>query len=87
MRGGGGAAGWKYVWKGARRQAGEPLVIVAPEVREHLLEDTAVRQRQRKLLATQHTGHPRVLHCELVRLAEKLVDAVRLGVPGHVRQA
>jgi hypothetical protein len=62
MRGGGGAARWKYVlieWFALACE--QTLVIVAPEVSEHLLKDTAVRQRQRKLVVTQHTGHPRVL--------------------------
>jgi hypothetical protein len=32
------------------------LVLVAPAVRKHLLEDTAVRQRQHELVATKHAG-------------------------------
>jgi hypothetical protein len=64
----------------------QPLVLVAPEVRKHLLEDMAVRQRQRELVVTQHAGHPRIIHSKLARLADKLVDAVRLGVPGRVQQ-
>jgi hypothetical protein len=50
-----GAAGWKYGLIELFTHLPESsLVLVAPEVRKHLLEDTAVRQRQHELVVIKH---------------------------------